>query len=67
MTTQLKTFHAFISVKETDRPNVVRIAKGYADLGFTLYGTRRKRGQRSVQIFDNPHPHHLLPGRFAAA
>jgi carbamoyl-phosphate synthase large subunit len=24
---------------ETDRPNVVRIAKGYADLGFTLYAT----------------------------
>jgi carbamoyl-phosphate synthase large subunit len=28
--------NVFISVKETDRPNVVRIAKGYADLGFTL-------------------------------
>ena len=31
--------NVFISVKETDRPNVVRIAKGYADLGFTLYAT----------------------------
>jgi carbamoyl-phosphate synthase large subunit len=29
----------FISVKESDRPNVVRIAKGYHDLGFTLYAT----------------------------
>ncbi|WP_395749897.1 carbamoyl-phosphate synthase large subunit [Prosthecobacter sp.] len=31
--------NVFISVKESDRPNVVRIAKGYADLGFTLYAT----------------------------
>jgi carbamoyl-phosphate synthase large subunit len=31
--------NVFISVKETDRPNVARIAKGYADLGFTLYAT----------------------------
>jgi len=31
--------NVFISVKETDRPNVVKIAKGYADLGFTLYAT----------------------------
>jgi carbamoyl-phosphate synthase large subunit len=31
--------NVFISVKETDRPNVVRIAKGYADLGFTIYAT----------------------------
>ncbi len=31
--------NVFVSVKETDRPNVVRIAKGYADLGFTLYAT----------------------------
>ena len=31
--------NVFISVKETDRPNVVRIAKGYADLGFNLYAT----------------------------
>ncbi|GEP44136.1 carbamoyl-phosphate synthase large subunit [Brevifollis gellanilyticus] len=31
--------NVFISVKETDRPNVVRIAKGYAELGFTLYAT----------------------------
>jgi carbamoyl-phosphate synthase large subunit len=31
--------NVFISVKETDRPNVVRIAKGYADLDFTLYAT----------------------------
>jgi carbamoyl-phosphate synthase large subunit len=31
--------NVFISVKETDRPNVVRIAKGYADLGFTLHAT----------------------------
>jgi carbamoyl-phosphate synthase large subunit len=33
------TGNVFISVKETDRSNVVRIAKGYADLGFTLYAT----------------------------
>ncbi|MBB5032445.1 carbamoyl-phosphate synthase large subunit [Prosthecobacter vanneervenii] len=31
--------NVFISVKEADRPNVVRIAKGYADLGFTIYAT----------------------------
>ncbi|MDB6119524.1 MAG: carB, partial [Verrucomicrobiaceae bacterium] len=31
--------NVFISVKETDRPNVARIAKGYADLGFGLYAT----------------------------
>ncbi len=31
--------NVFISVKETDRPNVVRIAQGYTDLGFTLYAT----------------------------
>jgi carbamoyl-phosphate synthase large subunit len=29
----------FISVKDTDRPQVARIAKGYADLGFTIYAT----------------------------
>ena len=31
--------NVFISVKENDKPNVVRIAKSYADLGFTLYAT----------------------------
>jgi len=31
--------NVFISVKESDKPNVARIAKGYADLGFTLYAT----------------------------
>jgi len=31
--------NVFISVKETDRPNVVRIAKAYADLGFKIYAT----------------------------
>ncbi len=31
--------NVFISVKENDKPNVVRLAKGYADLGFTLYAT----------------------------
>ncbi len=31
--------NVFISVKETDRPNVVRLAKGYAELGFTIYAT----------------------------
>jgi carbamoyl-phosphate synthase large subunit len=31
--------NVFISVKETDRPNVARIAKGYAELGFTIYAT----------------------------
>jgi carbamoyl-phosphate synthase large subunit len=31
--------NVFISVKEADKQNVARIAKGYADLGFTLYAT----------------------------
>ncbi|SKA96695.1 carbamoyl-phosphate synthase large subunit [Prosthecobacter debontii] len=31
--------NVFISVKEADRANVARIAKGYADLGFTIYAT----------------------------
>ncbi len=31
--------NVFISVKETDRPNVVRLAKAYAELGFTIYAT----------------------------
>jgi len=31
--------NVFISVKEADKPNVVRLAKGYADLGFVLYAT----------------------------
>ncbi len=33
------TGNVFISVKENDKPNVVRLAKGYTDLGFTLYAT----------------------------
>ncbi len=31
--------NVFISVKESDKPNVVRLAKGYSELGFTLYAT----------------------------
>ncbi len=31
--------NVFISVKESDRPNVMRIAKGYYELGFSLYAT----------------------------
>jgi carbamoyl-phosphate synthase large subunit len=31
--------NVFISVKETDRPNVVRLARGYHELGFTIYAT----------------------------
>jgi len=31
--------NVFISVKDADKPNLPRIAKGYADLGFTLYAT----------------------------
>jgi carbamoyl-phosphate synthase large subunit len=31
--------NVFISVKEADKQNVARIAKGYAELGFTLYAT----------------------------
>ena len=31
--------NVFISVKETDRPNVVRLARGYAELGFTIFAT----------------------------
>jgi len=49
--------NVFISVKETDRPNVVRIAKGYADLGFTLYATS---GTGSV-ITDAGIPVNILP------
>ncbi|TLD68797.1 carbamoyl-phosphate synthase large subunit [Phragmitibacter flavus] len=29
----------FISVKETDKPAVAKLAKGYADLGFNIYAT----------------------------
>jgi carbamoyl-phosphate synthase large subunit len=49
--------NVFISVKETDRPNVVRIAKGYADLGFTLYATS---GTGSV-IKESGIPVQILP------
>jgi len=31
--------NVFVSVKEADKPNVVRLAKGYAELGFVLYAT----------------------------
>ena len=31
--------NVFISVKETDRPTVARIAKGFTDLGFKIYAT----------------------------
>jgi carbamoyl-phosphate synthase large subunit len=31
--------NVFISVKESDRSNVVRLAKGYHELGFTIYAT----------------------------
>jgi len=31
--------NVFISVKDSDRPNVVRLAKGYHELGFTIYAT----------------------------
>jgi carbamoyl-phosphate synthase large subunit len=31
--------NVFISVKESDKPNVVGLAKGYAELGFKLYAT----------------------------
>ena len=31
--------NVFISVKDADRSNVARLAKGYADLGFTIYAT----------------------------
>ncbi|HEY1080988.1 MAG TPA: carbamoyl-phosphate synthase large subunit [Prosthecobacter sp.] len=31
--------NVFISVKDADKQNVARIAKGYADLGFVLYAT----------------------------
>ncbi|MBP6783070.1 MAG: carbamoyl-phosphate synthase large subunit [Verrucomicrobiales bacterium] len=40
--------NVFISVKETDRPNVVRIAKGYADLGFAIYATSGTGGEIEV-------------------
>ncbi|OYW73253.1 MAG: carbamoyl phosphate synthase large subunit [Verrucomicrobia bacterium 12-59-8] len=49
--------NVFISVKETDRPNVVKIAKGYADLGFTLYATS---GTGSV-IKESGIPVQILP------
>lgn len=47
----------FISVKETDRPNVVRIAKGYADLGFTIYATSGTGGVIEAAGI----PVHILP------
>ena len=31
--------NVFISVKDSDRSNVVRLAKGYHELGFTIYAT----------------------------
>ncbi|NLT70354.1 MAG: carbamoyl-phosphate synthase large subunit [Verrucomicrobiaceae bacterium] len=37
--------NVFISVKEADRPNVVRLARGYADLGFTIYATSGTGGE----------------------
>jgi len=49
--------NVFISVKETDRPNVVKIAKGYADLGFTLYATSGTGGV----ISEAGIPVHILP------
>ncbi|MDI1314507.1 carbamoyl-phosphate synthase large subunit [Prosthecobacter sp.] len=49
--------NVFISVKETDRPNVVKIAKGYADLGFTLYATSGTGGV----ISDAGIPVQILP------
>ncbi|MBL9153463.1 MAG: carbamoyl-phosphate synthase large subunit [Verrucomicrobiales bacterium] len=36
--------NVFISVKESDRPNVVPIARGYHELGFTLYATSGTAG-----------------------
>ena len=49
--------NVFISVKEADRPNVVRIAKGYAELGFTLYATTGTGGV----IKEAGIPVHILP------
>jgi carbamoyl-phosphate synthase large subunit len=49
--------NVFISVKEADRPNVVRIAKGYADLGFTIYATSGTGGvikEAGIEV-------HILP------
>jgi carbamoyl-phosphate synthase large subunit len=51
------TGNVFISVKENDKPNVVRLAKGYTDLGFTLYATP---GTGQV-ISDAGIPVHILP------
>lgn len=31
--------NVFISVRDADKPNIARIAKGYSELGFTLYAT----------------------------
>lgn len=31
--------NVFLSVKETDRPNIVKLAKGFFDLGFTIFAT----------------------------
>ena len=47
----------FISVKEADRANVARIAKGYADLGFSIYATS---GTGQV-ISDSGTPVNILP------
>jgi carbamoyl-phosphate synthase large subunit len=51
------TGNVFISVKENDKPNVVRLAKGYTDLGFTLYATP---GTGQV-ISEAGIPVHILP------
>ncbi len=47
----------FISVKETDRAHVLPIAKGYADLGFTIYATSGTGGV----IKDAGIPVNILP------
>ena len=47
----------FISVKETDRAHVLPIAKGFADLGFTIYATS---GTGTV-IKDADIPVNILP------
>lgn len=31
--------NVFLSVKEADRPNIVKLAKGFFDLGFTIFAT----------------------------
>jgi carbamoyl-phosphate synthase large subunit len=40
--------NVFLSVKESDRPNIVKLAKGFSDLGFTIFATSGTGGEISA-------------------